>query len=83
MADNTKNTFNTAAQKGRRGLRARLGVGLLSLGLASGAGVMAMGAQPASAATVEISPTVVVDVAVVVLPAPHHFRMASMGVSWS
>ena len=73
MADNMNNsTKNTVARGGRRGLRARIGVGLLSLGLASGAGVMTM-AQPASAATLGIGSTIVVK-----LPVVH-----SLGVSWS
>jgi hypothetical protein len=80
MADNTKNTYKTVAESGRRGLRACLGVGLLSVGLVSGAGVLAMGAQPASAATLDASSTIVVDMPVR-SPFPGGFH--TMGVSWS
>jgi hypothetical protein len=76
MADNMNNTYKTAAHSGRRGLRARLGVALLSLGLASGVGVLAMGAQPASAATSRGYTVVVTPVKV---PGPVH----TLGVSWS
>ena len=81
MADHMNNTTNnTGARSGRRGLRASIGVGLLSLGLASGAGVMAMSAQPASAATFGGS-TVVVKLPVLA-PFPGGV-VQSLGVSWS
>jgi hypothetical protein len=80
MADNMKNTYKTVAHSARRGLRARLGVGLLSIGLASGAGVLAIGAQPASAATWSGGSTIVVD-SPVRSPLPGGFQ--TLGVSWS
>jgi hypothetical protein len=87
MADHTNNTTNnTVTQTGRRGLRARIGVGLLSLGLATGAGVIDPNAQPAAAATVDISTTDVVEpapqIVVVRLPSIGHIVRLS-GVSWS
>jgi len=80
MADHMNNTTNnTVARAGRHGLRARIGVGLLSLGLAGGA-VMTLGAQPASAARHGHGSTIVVDLPVA---APSPVAVQTLGVSWS
>ena len=70
-------TKKTVARSVRGGLRGRIGVGLLSLGLASGAGVMTM-AQPAAAARHDHAATAVVNLQVT-RPGLVH----TLGVSWS
>jgi hypothetical protein len=78
MADNMNNTTNnTVGPSGRRGLRARIGVGLLSLGLAGGA-VLTVSAQAASAAKHGHASAVVVN-----LPVARPGLVHTLGVSWS
>jgi len=83
MAVNLNNTTNKAVARTRgRGLRARLGVGLLSLGLAGGMGV-AMSAQPASASTMSSGGVkVVLDVPARPVPG-YGGPVVTLGVSWS
>lgn len=83
MADNLNNTTNKAVARTRRqGLRARLGVGLLSLGLAGGMGV-AMSAQPASASTVNWNYGVKIVLDIPVHTPGYGGPVATLGVSWS